>query len=84
MLIAPLKLLLKIKRGDKRKGSEESDRTEISMADILSASNGMNFDIDLKGFTQDFENSGEIIHCGISFCREHSMKAFTRFRCGDR
>ena len=49
------------------------------MADILSASNSMNFDIDLKGFTQDFENSGEIIHCGISFCREHSMKAFAGF-----
>ena len=79
MSIALLKLLLKIKRGDKSKGSEGCDRTEVSMADILSASNSMNFDIDLKGFTQDFENGGEIIHCGISFCREHSMKAFAGF-----
>ena len=79
MSIAPLKLLLKTKWGDKSKGSEVYDRTEISMTDILSASNSMNFDIDLKGFTQNFENSGEIIHCGISFCREHSMKAFAGF-----
>jgi hypothetical protein len=52
MSIALLKLLLKIKRGDKGKGSEGCDRSEVSMADILSASNSMNFDIDLKGFTQ--------------------------------
>ena len=52
MLIALLKLLLKIKKGDKSKGSEGCDRTEVSMADILSASNSMNFDIDLKAFEQ--------------------------------
>jgi hypothetical protein len=39
------------------------------MADILSASNCLYFDIDLKGFMQDFENGGKIIHCGISLMR---------------